>query len=176
VAFRLKNAGGSPDIFTPAALDLIFRRFGGIPRIINLMCNSALVYGYADELKTIDKAVVTRIIEDKCCIGMVDPKGDKRACPAQKLKEGAEDGILQRLQAAERNIDEMKAQMAALAGKLEERTNKFRDELVLKLQKLLVAERSRNDRLLSRYAQLKLKYQTLEKKAGNAESVPKRSA
>ncbi|UCF94526.1 MAG: AAA family ATPase, partial [Desulfobacterales bacterium] len=48
IAFRLEKAGGRADLFSPEAVDLIHRLAGGIPRSINLLCQAALVYGFAD--------------------------------------------------------------------------------------------------------------------------------
>jgi len=39
--------GGPTDLFSPEAVGLIYDHSGGIPRTINLLCDSALVYGYA---------------------------------------------------------------------------------------------------------------------------------
>ena len=38
---------------------------GGIPRIINLLCDMALVYGYADQKPKIDADTVNEMLEDK---------------------------------------------------------------------------------------------------------------
>ena len=48
IAHRLQKAGGRPDLFTPAAVDIIYKLSGGIPRAINLVCQAALVYGFAE--------------------------------------------------------------------------------------------------------------------------------
>ena len=48
IAHRLQKAGGQPDLFTPAAVDIIYKLSGGIPRAINLVCQAALVYGFAE--------------------------------------------------------------------------------------------------------------------------------
>ncbi len=33
---------------------MIYKHSGGIPRTINLMCDTAMVYGFADDLTRID--------------------------------------------------------------------------------------------------------------------------
>ena len=48
IAHRLRMVGGDPDLFTPAAVDIIYKLSGGIPRAINLVCQAALVYGFAE--------------------------------------------------------------------------------------------------------------------------------
>lgn len=53
------------EIFTPQACQAIFAASRGIPRIINLLCDTALVYGYADEKQVIDAGTVNEMLEDK---------------------------------------------------------------------------------------------------------------
>jgi general secretion pathway protein A len=49
VTHRLAVAGGADAIgFTPRALDLVHRCSGGIPRVINLLCDRALVGAYSE--------------------------------------------------------------------------------------------------------------------------------
>jgi general secretion pathway protein A len=48
IAHRLKVAGGAESVeFTPKAIDRLRRQSGGIPRLINLLCDRALLAGYA---------------------------------------------------------------------------------------------------------------------------------
>jgi general secretion pathway protein A len=48
VAHRLTIAGGSAAVtFAPRALDLLYRLSGGIPRLINLICDRALLAGFS---------------------------------------------------------------------------------------------------------------------------------
>ncbi len=44
VRHRLTVAGGAPDLFDPAALQLLHRESEGTPRVINQLCESALLY------------------------------------------------------------------------------------------------------------------------------------
>jgi general secretion pathway protein A len=49
VGHRLTIAGGGAAVsFTPRALEMVHRYTGGIPRLINLLCDRALLGGYAD--------------------------------------------------------------------------------------------------------------------------------
>jgi general secretion pathway protein A len=47
VSHRLAIAGGSAVSFAPKTLDLVHRYTGGIPRLINLLCDRALLGGYS---------------------------------------------------------------------------------------------------------------------------------
>ncbi|HSL24041.1 MAG TPA: AAA family ATPase [Vicinamibacterales bacterium] len=54
VAHRLAIAGGSANVsFTPRALDLVHRFTGGTPRLINLLCDRALLGGYSERTNRI---------------------------------------------------------------------------------------------------------------------------
>ncbi len=61
VRHRLRIAAGAPrDLFTELALREIHRRSQGIPRIINLLCDRALLAGYAAGAKGIGLGLVTQ--------------------------------------------------------------------------------------------------------------------
>ncbi len=65
IAARLATVGGKTDLFDEEAQALIYEASGGIPRLINLLCDSALVYAFADELKTITGAIIQQVIDDR---------------------------------------------------------------------------------------------------------------
>jgi len=54
MAPRLTVAGGRPDVFTPEAVRLIAAASDGIPRLVNTLCDLAMVYGFSEEQATID--------------------------------------------------------------------------------------------------------------------------
>jgi type II secretory pathway predicted ATPase ExeA len=62
---RLRVAGGRVNTFRTAALDLIVAATGGVPRLINQLCDAALTYGYADRKQMIDWQIVQSAIEDR---------------------------------------------------------------------------------------------------------------
>jgi general secretion pathway protein A len=64
VKARLLVAGAArTDIFSPGAIDYIFRCAAGIPRQINNLCDNALLTGYASELHTIPRAVIEEVAD-----------------------------------------------------------------------------------------------------------------
>jgi len=66
IRHRLGLAGpGREHLFTSEACQAVFSVSQGIPRIINLLCDTALVYGYADQKPTIDVGVVNEMLLDK---------------------------------------------------------------------------------------------------------------
>jgi len=65
IQHRLVTAGATDDIFTPQACRLIHEYSGGVPRLINLLCDTALVYGFADQKKTVDVELVEEMINER---------------------------------------------------------------------------------------------------------------
>ncbi len=62
---RLKLAGWKQDPrFTQQAFIEIFDFTGGIPRIINTLCDRLLLFGYLEELHDIDEKVVQTVVEE----------------------------------------------------------------------------------------------------------------
>jgi general secretion pathway protein A len=63
IAGRLRIAGGMPgDIFSQEAVIAIHKASQGNPRIINVLCDNALIGGFAMQVKPI----VSRMVEDVC--------------------------------------------------------------------------------------------------------------
>ena len=61
VRHRLEVAGGGGKVaFTPAALDAVHHLSKGVPRLINLLCDRALLAGYVAGARTIDAPHVRR--------------------------------------------------------------------------------------------------------------------
>src|SRR5438045_8974073 len=64
IASRLLAAGAErTDVFSAAAVDLIFRCSEGIPRQINNLCDNALLAGFAAEAATIGRDIVEEVAE-----------------------------------------------------------------------------------------------------------------
>ncbi len=65
IVHRLRIAGGSTDTFAPETYEPIWRATRGVPRLINLISDMALVYGYAEQRKPIDAGLIKEVIRDK---------------------------------------------------------------------------------------------------------------
>ena len=60
---RLKRAAlGVPLEFPRAVTNAIHARSRGVPRIINVICDAALVFGYAEERRQVDTALVEEVL------------------------------------------------------------------------------------------------------------------
>ena len=65
IAFRLKAAGAARIMFTLEAAAKIAEASGGVPRMINILCDTALVYGFANGQQSISSELVGDVIADK---------------------------------------------------------------------------------------------------------------
>lgn len=64
VRHRLDSAGGLPTLFTPAALWLLNRGSGGIPRLINVIAHKALISAYGRGLQRVGVRQIAAAIAD----------------------------------------------------------------------------------------------------------------
>jgi type II secretory pathway predicted ATPase ExeA len=70
IQHRLKKVGGDPSLISTEARRMIFEASGGIPRSINVLCDTALVYGFASDAKDISAGIVRHVLEDKKQFGV----------------------------------------------------------------------------------------------------------
>jgi general secretion pathway protein A len=64
IRHRLKIAGAqNMDLFAPDAIQAIYRHSQGIPRLINTLCDAALVYGYADDVRVIGGDLIEAVAQ-----------------------------------------------------------------------------------------------------------------
>jgi general secretion pathway protein A len=62
---RLRRAAlGAPLQFPPQVTNLVFERSGGVPRLINVICDALLVFGYAAEQLVIDLALAREVMAE----------------------------------------------------------------------------------------------------------------
>jgi type II secretory pathway predicted ATPase ExeA len=62
IAERLRIAGASQPVLSPDAVQLVHRYSMGIPRLINLICEHALISAYVEQIKPVSP----RIVESVC--------------------------------------------------------------------------------------------------------------
>lgn len=65
IRHRVLVAGGHPRIFSSLAMTRIWEKSGGIPRVINTLCDMSLVYGFSNDRQVIDEAVVEEMLGDR---------------------------------------------------------------------------------------------------------------
>ena len=71
IAYRLKAVGSRRRLFSDSACKLIAEASRGIPRTINILCDTALVYGYAANAQEINVEIVTSVIQNKSYYGVL---------------------------------------------------------------------------------------------------------
>ena len=57
--------------FRTDAVEFVHRLTGGVPRTINIVCDTLLSYGYLDEVRTIEKEYAVSVMKDRASNGMV---------------------------------------------------------------------------------------------------------
>ncbi|HVP32970.1 MAG TPA: AAA family ATPase [Steroidobacteraceae bacterium] len=65
VRHRFEVAGGDSALFTPEALTLIHAHTRGIPRLVNQLCDYALVYAFAERVRRIDAELISQVVSDR---------------------------------------------------------------------------------------------------------------
>jgi general secretion pathway protein A len=61
---RLRIAGTGEEIFTAEAIEVVHRHARGIPRIINLLCEHALISAFVEHSKTVSEKIVEEVARD----------------------------------------------------------------------------------------------------------------
>ena len=61
---KLKGAGGSPEAFDSAAVEAVLNAADGTPRIINRLCNTAMLIADAEGLNTVNADAVMKAVSD----------------------------------------------------------------------------------------------------------------
>ena len=86
ITSRLLVAGAArTDIFSPGAIDYIFRCSEGIPRNINNLCDNALLTGYAAGETTISRNTIEEVAETFDML----PRADRSLQPGEEPADPA---------------------------------------------------------------------------------------
>jgi general secretion pathway protein A len=90
---RLKVGGASRPIFTPEAIRLIYSYSKGYPRLINIICDHALMSGYSRGVDRIDEKIIKECGDElRVAIGS-DPHEEKPMPPAEPQKKTPAAGL-----------------------------------------------------------------------------------
>jgi general secretion pathway protein A len=164
IAYRLKKVGGDPGLFPWQVVKNIFEATAGIPRTINLLCDAALVYGYADDTKKITLNILKMVIKDKGGMGMFTRQklgnGSRTISGNQAVKGDSQEKLKkletmeQKIAAMEQKINQLTKQLEKQLRKSETQAKSFRGELVETLKNLLSKERKRSAFLEHSYGKI----------------------
>ena len=75
INYRLNAVGSRAQLFTDEACGVIAKASLGIPRTINILCDTALVYGFAINTPSIGPDLVYQVIENKTQFGVLPLPG-----------------------------------------------------------------------------------------------------
>lgn len=73
IAHRLRHAGGTGEEFTSQAIQYIFAHSQGIPRMVNKVCDLALVYAASAGADVVDVDVIEELMNDGIIIPLDQP-------------------------------------------------------------------------------------------------------
>ena len=109
---RLRRAAvGAPLEFPRDVTDVIHARSRGVPRIVNVMCDATLVFGYAEERRQIDLPLMEDVIRELEATGVLPP-----GAPAPPGGGVMEPAAINDLAAAVRHSAANPEEVAASAG------------------------------------------------------------
>jgi general secretion pathway protein A len=82
VSHRLAVAGARRDVFSPLAVDEVHRATGGVPRLVNQLCDLAMVYAFTKGHKRVLRKTVRQVLTDGVFFG----GGLREAAPPSRRK------------------------------------------------------------------------------------------
>lgn len=135
IVHRLSVAGSDAELFTKKSMSVLYKYTGGIPRLINALCDVVLICGYAEETNLFDDKVVKTAIKElewkpfNERYKHIDRElQSRKANPSANSKEFAslEGKINKFVNAQDRHVEEMKHILMRLEVKIEA----YEDKLV----------------------------------------------
>jgi len=81
VHHRLAKAGARRPLFDDDALAQLHAATGGIPRLINQLCDLSMLYAYSADKTVVDSQCIQHVLDDGVLLG-ARPHGDTGAAPA----------------------------------------------------------------------------------------------
>ena len=76
IQHRLTHVGGTGAEFTAEAIDLVHQHSHGIPRLVNKMCDFAMVYAATEERRVVDAAIIEEVLEDGIFLPAIHSTGE----------------------------------------------------------------------------------------------------
>jgi general secretion pathway protein A len=157
---RLRVAGAeNVDLFNKEAVEAVYEYSRGIPRIINILCDTALLYGYADERKTVDRKVIVDVVKARKEGGFfTGPTEEKERVPlshTEKTKPLMQ--LEKRLQSIEQRINLFERNVSNLEAQLNDWTHHHakKDHVIFELFKMVRENLEGRKKMILRYRKLK---------------------
>ena len=156
ISYRLDKAGGDLQLFSREAKDLIYEKSAGIPRLINLLCDAALIYGFAEKLGSINRQAVENAIIDRDGLGTdFSSEYADTILSAPMTKDESEDessnDLRDRIKILEEDLNKLKKQLESTRKELESSLNYLNNAFIKKIKKIIIYERKRTGQLIKQY-------------------------
>jgi general secretion pathway protein A len=180
IRHRLTIAGASNlDVFAPDAIEAVHDYSRGIPRVINILCDTALVYGFADEMMPITRSLVETIVKEKKDSGIFFQPSDKGHIPAvdgaaENVDPGALDSKIRHIEGKVRFLENTISSMDQRLTSLQKRKTE-KDDIVLELFKMLKNSMESRMRLILKMIQISHRKRIKPEETAE-EASPKRSS
>lgn len=97
IRHRLEVAGGDPNLFDTKACAAVYYYTQGTPRLINVLCDTALVYGYGEQKQRIDVDIICEVVREKVKEGIL---------PVIDNREFSESGVVREFSTAKKETKE----------------------------------------------------------------------
>ncbi len=91
---RLSIAGCERRVFTERAIDLIAEQSRGVPRVINIIADTALVYAFSAEDLVVGVEIIRNVVRDKMEYGVFGLASDDVAVPEGKAEQSGPDAFV----------------------------------------------------------------------------------
>jgi general secretion pathway protein A len=141
IKYRLTVGGlAEPDLFDAAAIEAIAEYSRGIPRLINILCDTSLVYGFADAREKINQQIIDNVMKERSASGIFLP--DLIEDPIDAPRQDSTNGnghINKRVEFLEQKIGRLEGvleQLNTTIGKLNGKRDE-KDAIIIELFKLL---------------------------------------
>jgi len=163
IRHRLWVAGSeNVELFDEKAIEAVHHYSRGIPRMINIICDAALVHGYADELKTITEDVISDIVNMNNIGGLLSESDDGNKKRKSSFAPGDNNNLKNlnhRLQEIESRISTIEHDLIRVDSEINLYSSKRNksDELILDLTKMLKQSIRSQARLLLEIIELRSK-------------------
>lgn len=93
---QIAGANGAVQIFSGPAIEAVYTHARGIPRLINTICENALLAGYAKHASTITSEIIDSVAQDlRVGVVVADVKNGAAARRSKELEEEQQNELLQ---------------------------------------------------------------------------------
>ena len=165
ITHRLEVAGSdSPgSIFEEEAVKYIAELSGGIPRIINSVCDASLTYAYADDVKVVSKELVEKVAADNELLAL-------SSVPVRKSGDGGPQGDAGKLPevsytgpaVTDEAMSRLYGRIEGLEMRIKALESMERDRLSEMFQEMLSREMQKNIALEKKMTALSIRYKALK--------------